>query len=1762
MSNYYIQGSGGWPFGLDVLSVSGQLFPSPTDSNLFIGYFGFPTQPLQQNYYFRIWEGLNTSFNVWYGAGPNNIAILRSQPIGGWGVDPNSQVTAKITFNKNTKAYSIAGTPGATSVNFISNNSSVIGSTVSSQNSASIDVYYNGWHWEKDFTFNTTSTVNYKIVLGGGSQYGDNNLDGVATLGENFIPLNVVAGNTYRFRVKPFAANLSGPLPTLEYEVKCLTCPKQNQIISTPLDIYNKVTTDLPFSLQATVNSNLPLFYSTSSPLFTLNTDGVVSLLGLTGSGLISIYQPGNDEWFPANKNVIVNIEEASGSCINKCLNTGLLYFTDDTFINLYNVTGSGLFLSKDSSKDISSLLTSPFSSEGRYQTAVVSDGQIYISNNFGNTWSPRESNRSWRSVAMSSDGQRQTAVGPNAQIYISNDFGETWTPRELNRSWLSVAISSNGRYQTAAGLSAQIYISNDFGETWSPRESSRSWRGIAMSSDGQRQVAVCSQSQNLLPTDQIYISNDFGNTWAPRESSRIWISVAMSSNGQYITAVGFSRIYISNDFGETWSPRESSRNWYSVAISSNGRYQTAVGSSAQIYISNDFGETWSPRESTRTRFSVSMSNNGQYQTAAGLNTQIYISNDFGETWSPRESTRVWEGIAMSSTDQTIININDSTKINNQNKFRINYGVNESRNIVGNYHKQLISIRPQKPKNIGYLGYFTNDSAWATYDVSTGMITGSLAPNNVFSYAIDIVASGTLDSGNFYYSGNIDVSTETGIAYVLNLEKNPVLYSENISTLKKIIDLDWWPITKFQVNGLAAFCGNTCEGPRTKIPPEVYCYTGELSDTGALGAFYAFIKSRIDIVTIDKPQESNNFYSIIDADEQRRIAGLPPIKKFQETLYSGYILYNNWQNGDYIKWDLYNLNMVQLYGLYHLGNYPPFPNTGFKLFYPNDFNSLDSLVDALNDKMDLLKNYPVWYPYECLKDTESGIFLTGELIKFYRNTGTTGSLPISHFNNRIDFISLTSRQQFAEGRSDFSYNMSIFSPKSPPKNIFTGVSYLIPREIRLEGLNKETQNWEILDKQDNFYEELLKGNAKTIPMRRLQNVIKSGSPNKTGVPTGSLPDSTGCLDVIVQGVGLELFFALNPLCPPILRDRKVSGTAPKDICKGLFIDENGNLQQTLSNEEICLLETLKRLGTGKRPNKGEEELNRKHPPIGNYFVYRTGWNLIINNAANANILEEKGIQGFDVNKIYDKYKVSLYDLVSVPEEKLFPLPSFFNKQINLYTLDKSGFSEHSSPPICSIGSDYIIDVFGVVPIEITGIWNYFLLPEESGIYRFGPSEDVSKNEFFGLSGGGNVFTREILEEERPIKFNKVSGRIVSVSGTGYLETSGYGVGTVYYSNNDYYFYNPSTQSVYFNETISGIVTGFGKISGNRIAIKKEIINQELLLGGRLNNSPVQYHEIISNGNFTSSINNVEYIEYDVLGFYPITGRITGNTTSGKLNVSDTLILTGVPYNDKFAYYPIPTGFTFSEMIFNINYNNLNNFNILSINNNSIIYHDNTSIYSSPAYFDSNETLVSIINNSPSVFGVSGELNGSNIKLYSLLPGESNNISLISNSTGVQIINYISGLNIYPRLYKIVTKKVGPPTSFIRVFSDPIMTGNIQESILGTGFYYSNFGSGNIFGDVSTFTGVRSFFDVWDIATGNFQRNYFSFLENNFTSGFSFYKNTPFGTVPRNINLRAFYRNYLNTLPQEGDDVADLIIRDLNNPDLLDTGIVFRLNGIK
>jgi hypothetical protein len=281
-------------------------------------------------------------------------------------------------------------------------------------------------------------------------------------------------------------------------------------------------------------------------------------------------------------------------------------------------------------------------SSTGQYQSAIVNNGNIYTSTNYGVTWTSRNSARNWYSISVSSTGQYQSAVVWNGNIYTSSDYGISWTSRESTRNWWLIALSSTGQYQSAVVYGDYIYTSSDYGVSWTSRESIRNWTSISISSTGQYQSAVPWQN-----TGHIYTSSNYGVTWTSRESIRNWISIAISSTGQYQSAVvDNGNIYTSSDFGLTWIGRESARAWRSMSLSSTGQYQSVVvNGSGKIWISSDFGVTW--RSSTADNlnwFPLALSSTGQYQTSAIFGGLLYFSRDYGNSWSTTASYEVVTG--------------------------------------------------------------------------------------------------------------------------------------------------------------------------------------------------------------------------------------------------------------------------------------------------------------------------------------------------------------------------------------------------------------------------------------------------------------------------------------------------------------------------------------------------------------------------------------------------------------------------------------------------------------------------------------------------------------------------------------------------------------------------------------------------------------------------------------------------------------------------------------------------------------------------------------------------------------------------------------------------------------------------------------------------------------------------------------------------------------------------------------------------------------
>ena len=134
-------------------------------------------------------------------------------------------------------------------------------------------------------------------------------------------------------------------------------------------------------------------------------------------------------------------------------------------------------------------------SCSGQYQTIICGSNKddensrtIYISSDYGNTWTKANSGLTARiyGLSVSSTGQYQTVCVNGNYIYTSSDYGNTWTARNTSTSlaWTSVSISSAGQYQSAAVNGGSIYRGFPNGNSWLSKTISKNWYTVSISQD------------------------------------------------------------------------------------------------------------------------------------------------------------------------------------------------------------------------------------------------------------------------------------------------------------------------------------------------------------------------------------------------------------------------------------------------------------------------------------------------------------------------------------------------------------------------------------------------------------------------------------------------------------------------------------------------------------------------------------------------------------------------------------------------------------------------------------------------------------------------------------------------------------------------------------------------------------------------------------------------------------------------------------------------------------------------------------------------------------------------------------------------------------------------------------------------------------------------------------------------------------------------------------------------------------------------------
>ncbi|MBN1409632.1 MAG: InlB B-repeat-containing protein, partial [Spirochaetales bacterium] len=161
-------------------------------------------------------------------------------------------------------------------------------------------------------------------------------------------------------------------------------------------------------------------------------------------------------------------------------------------------------------------------SASGQYVAAGVATGNIYVSTNYGDSFTARASYLAWRGVAMDSTGQYMVAnIGAGSgRIYRSTNYGTNWSllTNSPTANYRGIASSADGTVLAAIVDDGGIYVSTDSGATWTQTLAMvAAWRGISISDDGTKMSAAI--QAGTYPNSGIWVSTDSGSTWSQTDS-------------------------------------------------------------------------------------------------------------------------------------------------------------------------------------------------------------------------------------------------------------------------------------------------------------------------------------------------------------------------------------------------------------------------------------------------------------------------------------------------------------------------------------------------------------------------------------------------------------------------------------------------------------------------------------------------------------------------------------------------------------------------------------------------------------------------------------------------------------------------------------------------------------------------------------------------------------------------------------------------------------------------------------------------------------------------------------------------------------------------------------------------------------------------------------------------------------------------------------------------------------------------------------------
>jgi photosystem II stability/assembly factor-like uncharacterized protein len=248
----------------------------------------------------------------------------------------------------------------------------------------------------------------------------------------------------------------------------------------------------------------------------------------------------------------LANAANIRGGLSIACDNSGQLLLVGSTV---------GMFISDDYGKNVDivdgipygSYIAVSYSGDGKYLGGVMFGGGLYMSSDFGESWTmrlPSPYQSYWRSLAINGNGQNIFLVPSLGDVTRSIDGGVTWSNNTISaKDWTDIDVDDSGNIVIASSVNG-VFQSTDAGDSWQSVDNLHIIVEVISQSIDGKCIAATGNSEPLM------YSSDSGVTWRALDvPSTTWSGLVVSQDCQFILlSVENGGLFLSTSEGADWT--------------------------------------------------------------------------------------------------------------------------------------------------------------------------------------------------------------------------------------------------------------------------------------------------------------------------------------------------------------------------------------------------------------------------------------------------------------------------------------------------------------------------------------------------------------------------------------------------------------------------------------------------------------------------------------------------------------------------------------------------------------------------------------------------------------------------------------------------------------------------------------------------------------------------------------------------------------------------------------------------------------------------------------------------------------------------------------------------------------------------------------------------------------------------------------------------------------------------------------------------------